>query len=359
MSAHASQDGEDRETSSLPCIAEVSRRLAGEPDAAQGLWHLVCAIRMDLRIDRAGIFAYDRLSDTLQRVVGVDGQGNAEFAGESLDLSEAVESPVRQVARGLLPYYHTDDVRRDYPHLHLDRRVRAHAIIPIVAGDALVGTLCVDNGLTGGPIPEGALEALFVYAGLAALPLFALYQKKEGDRTDALRRRIHQEVFGAVTGGKLLLRDRAAIDQEWPGGSPAVHIRQKDDIRVVREAVIRAGTDSGMEEARAGEVGLCASEAATNALVHGNGGEANVEGRNGTLRVRISDHGRGILPDDLPRAMLLKGWSARRSMGLGFTIMKEMADHLYLCTGPDGTTLIIEMSVVPPAESLDVWGAVL
>ena len=44
--------------------------------------------------------------------------------------------------------------------------------------------------------------------------------------------------------------------------------------------------------------------------------------------------------------------ATRASLGVGFTIMHEVADGLYLCTGPAGTTLIIEMAVEPEKELL-------
>jgi hypothetical protein len=46
----------------------------------------------------------------------------------------------------------------------------------------------------------------------------------------------------------------------------------------------------------------------------------------------------------------MKGYSTRASMGLGFTLMHELADHLYLTTNNDGTTLIVEMARHPASE---------
>ena len=47
----------------------------------------------------------------------------------------------------------------------------------------------------------------------------------------------------------------------------------------------------------------------------------------------------------------MKGFSTRASMGLGFTIMHELADKIYLYTGAGGTTVIVEMSAAPPANA--------
>jgi anti-sigma regulatory factor (Ser/Thr protein kinase) len=114
-----------------------------------------------------------------------------------------------------------------------------------------------------------------------------------------------------------------------------------------------------MSDARVTDLILCASEAATNALVHGDGGLARVQCLGAQVRVRVEDCGAGIHPDHLPRATLMKGWSTRASMGLGFTVMKEAADRIHLHTGPSGTTVIVEMGVTPcPPASADpfTWG---
>ena len=58
----------------------------------------------------------------------------------------------------------------------------------------------------------------------------------------------------------------------------------------------------------------------------------------------------GIALDDLPGATLQAGWSTRRTMGLGFTLINETADRVYLHTGAEGTTLIIEMAAQPDAD---------
>jgi anti-sigma regulatory factor (Ser/Thr protein kinase) len=337
---------------SLRAMAKASRRLSEEPDPARGLWSLVCALREDLSIDRAGVFSYDVLTNTLDRVVGVDPDGQPEYSGESLEVNGTL-SPFLQVARRELPCYFTDDVRRDYPHLDWSPRARALAVIPIIAGDEFLGILCADNYLTGKPMPASLLEPLFLYAGLAALPLFALYQKKERCRVEAMRRNICREVLYSVTSGKIRLCDQCEISGEWPAMDDPIPIRKPEDVRAVRETVRRVSLDAGMDEQRVEDLGLCASEAAANALLHGSGGAAVVRCISGRLRIRVEDQGTGIATEDIPRATLLKGWSSRASLGLGYTIMHETADRMYLYTGPDGTTLIVEMAVQPEAESLE------
>jgi anti-sigma regulatory factor (Ser/Thr protein kinase) len=349
-----------RASITIPALSRLSRELAAEPEPAAALWRLVEAIRADLEIDRIGVYAYDRTSNTLSHVTGVSALGQPEFSISTYELDEEV-TPLKRVARREIPYYFTTDVQRDYPHVRLNPAVRSHVILPIIAGDELVGALCADNCLTGREMPETLLEPLFLYAGLAALPLFALYQRKERERVEELRHHIAAEVLFAVTSGRVLLCGPEEIRSEWPAPGQGVTIGREEDIRRVREAVHRRGLTVGMQEQRAADLVLCASEAATNALLHGGGGGAVVEARDGRVRVRVTDHGHGISAEDLPRATLLKGWSTRASMGLGFTIINETADRVFLHTGPEGTTLIVEMAVEPetclPGEADPLfWG---
>jgi len=343
---------------SLRALADLSRAMSAEAQPAQALWRLVTAVRTGLGIDRAGIFAYDPQARMLLHVAGVDRAGGPEFGASQWPVDDEI-APLKQVARRELPYYLSEDVRRDYPWCSWNPAMKGHCVVPIVAGDEFLGALCVDNSLTGHALPASLLEPLFLYASLAALPLFALYQKRERDRTDALRLHLAREVLFAVTEGRFHLCDRDEIEAEWPSLASSLEVRREADVGTVREAVRAAGERAGMGEERAADLALCASEAATNALLHGGGGRVAVGEADGRVRVCVADQGGGIDPEDLPRATLLKGWSKRASMGLGFTIIHETADRLYLATGPSGTTLLIEMNVEPETASVPgaaIWG---
>jgi len=343
-------------TASLDVLAEASRQIATEADPTQALWRLVCALRRDLSIDRAGVFAYHPPTRMMEHIAGVGRDGGVEYGGRSF-LIDGEAHPLKLVARREIPYYLSQDVTREFPRVNWAPGVAAHAIIPIIAGDEVVGALAVDNCFSGRGISSSILDPLCLYAGLAALPLFALYQRKERERLEAIRRDIHREVLYAVTNGKVCLCDRREIEREWPARSDDLPIHREFHIRDVREAVKRTARACGMASERAEDLGLCASEAATNALLHGSGGSATVEERDGCVRIRVSDQGRGINPADLPRATLLKGWSSEASMGLGFTVINETADRVFLYTGTDGTVVIVEMAVEEPTAFLSQFNS--
>ena len=331
---------------SLQALATTARRLSSDPHPAHALWILVERLRNDLGLDRAGVFALNHSTNTLELIAGVDADGKPQFSGRSFPV-DGENHPIKLVARRELPCFYSEDVHREYPDCEWAPGVHAHGIVPILAGDVLVGALAVDNGLTGRGISRNVLEPLFLYAGLAALPLFALYHRREQERVEAIRRNIHREVLFSVTGGKIRLCEQDEIDREWPQPNEKIPIEHEAQVRTVREAARRTAVDAGMADDRAADFGLCASEAATNALLHGRGGAAFVDVRDDRVRLRISDSGSGINPDDLPKATLQKGWSSRASLGLGFTVINETADKVFLHTGPGGTTIIIEMTLAP------------
>jgi anti-sigma regulatory factor (Ser/Thr protein kinase) len=176
------------------------------------------------------------------------------------------------------------------------------------------------------------------------------WQRAEIDRAETQKKQFFRDILCAVTNGKLTLCDREEIDQYWSWPCVSQPVRTESDVRRVRQAVTEAGSSVGLPDDRVQDLCLCASEAATNALKHAGSGEAAVTVTPSSVCVRVEDRGGGIDPFHLPRATLMKGYSTGASMGLGFTLMHELADHLYLTTSADGTTLIVEVALQPVSE---------
>lgn len=332
------------EFGSLSTLADA---LAEGPSPHQALLDLVSVVREKLDVDRVGVFMFDQATLRLERLVGISVQGTPEFEGEEFSIG-GERQPLTLVARRELPYYLSADAPAEFPGHAFQPGVRAVAVFPIIAGGVFQGALCADNAFTDRPLSSELIPAFKVFASLAALPLFALHQTREAERTEALRRKIYRQVLLAVTGGKFHLCEEKELAQEWPGLDSPIQIRAKQDIGTVREAVRGAAEEAGLSEERTADFTLSVCEAATNALLHGKGGIATVAHDEDHLRFRIQDNGEGIEPEDIPNATLVKGWSKRASLGLGFTIINELADRVYMSTGPGGTSLILEMDLVPP-----------
>ncbi len=86
-----------------------------------------------------------------------------------------------------------------------------------------------------------------------------------------------------------------------------------------------------------------------NAIVHAGGGTAAVgAGPDGLVQVWIEDQGQGIDLSDLPQATLERGFTTAGTMGHGFYIILKTVDRIYLLTGPQGTTVVLEQERTAP-----------
>jgi anti-sigma regulatory factor (Ser/Thr protein kinase) len=223
--------------------------------------------------------------------------------------------------------------------------------LPVVQGGGLVGTLFFyfDDPTRVG---DEAIQLAEMFVGFAAaVTVAAGLTHHEMRQAEVHKKQFYRDIVYAVTNGKLNLCEPGEIEERWPRSLAEQVVETEGDIKEVRDLVRHIGERAGMAEGRVEDLCLCASEAATNALKHAGGGRAWVDHDDTLVRLRVVDAGAGIDPLELPRATLMRGYSTRASMGLGFTLMHELADRLYLHTGPQGTTLILEMSIRPVSEA--------
>ena len=103
-----------------------------------------------------------------------------------------------------------------------------------------------------------------------------------------------------------------------------------------------------MTKERAGDLALCLGEATVNAIKHAGSGKLSLYSADSKLQVLIEDKGPGIDTPVLPRVAFEPGYSTKPSLGLGYTIMLSLADKVSLATGPYGTRLLIDVSLVEP-----------
>jgi anti-sigma regulatory factor (Ser/Thr protein kinase) len=88
---------------------------------------------------------------------------------------------------------------------------------------------------------------------------------------------------------------------------------------------------------------LAISEAITNSVKHAEKGKLTLLHNNGNDEVIaiVEDEGPGINLRDLPNAIFVEGYSTKKSLGQGFTIMLKIAAKIILSTSSFGTTLIL------------------
>ena len=175
-------------------------------------------------------------------------------------------------------------------------------------------------------------------------------QRDQERREAASRQRAFlRDVLASVTEGRLRLCDDAA---PLPAGlTPRADPLPltASSLSDLRAHVAAAARDAGIDEERAFGLISAASECAMNAVVHAGGGSGSVSVADGdTVQVRVEDHGRGIAVETLPRATLEKGFTMAGTLGYGFKMMLDSVDRVWLQTGPEGTTVVIEQDRLPP-----------
>ena len=161
------------------------------------------------------------------------------------------------------------------------------------------------------------------------------------------RRVFNRDVLLAVTGGKLRLVEPGEFPpQELVRRSPVFtqQLADPSDASALRHALNKIGQDCGMNRDRIDDLCTATTEAATNAVKHGNGGSATVWAVGDSVTVQVADNGTGIAPAHLARATLEQGFSTRVSLGMGFHLMLQSTDTLALCTDVHGTVLFLQVS---------------
>lgn len=214
--------------------------------------------------------------------------------------------------------------RKDGSHVHL-----SVSMAPLRdAQGAVVGVVCVGADITQRKAAEEELRAA-------------------QDRVlivEAEKKRFYREVIRATTHGKLHLVDVGEIPTE---GNLVLDepLHGADRYRAVRRRIRDAALELGMSAEAASDIEMAAGEAMLNASKHGVDGRCAVYIAPGRVIVRISDRGRGIRAEDLPATVLLPGFSTKLSLGMGYTLMLELADQVWLATGPEGTVVQVEKRV--------------
>lgn len=159
------------------------------------------------------------------------------------------------------------------------------------------------------------------------------------------KRHFFCKTIAAATEGKLVISDRDEIERAAGSAIATYEITRGEDLSAVRHAITAIAKSDGMDETCLFDLVLCVGEAATNALKHASQGTVSIHRHDDALLVMIADNGPGIQAINLPDVALTRGYTTAISLGLGYKVMISIADQVYLATGPDGTTVAIEMKI--------------
>jgi anti-sigma regulatory factor (Ser/Thr protein kinase) len=136
-----------------------------------------------------------------------------------------------------------------------------------------------------------------------------------------------------------------------------VPVSDQSSVGEVRRTAMTMGHRVGLDDTRAGELALLATEVARNVLIHGGGGQVILSGsKNGgnpLARIIALDSGPGIA--DVTRA-LNDGYSTAGTMGAGLGAMKRMASEFEIFTGSKGTIVMLAVGQAENQSDLRVSG---
>ncbi len=161
------------------------------------------------------------------------------------------------------------------------------------------------------------------------------------------KKSFYRQVLNTLTRGQFHLVDVEAI----PGAGPVVLDLplDEDTYPTIRHELPRLAARAGLSEEQSLDLVVVFGEAASNAIKHGREGRCQVLAAGDRVQVRVSDRGPGIRTEELPATLFESGYSSKVSLGMGYTLMLQLADAIWLATGPEGTVLQVEMVAQPVA----------
>lgn len=228
------------------------------------------------------------------------------------------------------------------------------------------------------PYEEGSIKGVFQITAFQPSPnRIAVFFRDVTERTrmneirrrlqrqlEERKRRFYRETIFSVTGGKLDIRDAFDIRRFTRNPDFCLDLGDASQLHQARGEIEGFCREAGLRGEPLSLFLLGVGEAIANAVKHGVRGRVCAGKEADSVWVSVSDHGKGIKSLILPRAVLMRGFSTKPSMGLGYSIMIEVADRILLKTGKQGTTVVLVKSLRPAPseislESLpDTWGAV-
>lgn len=181
-----------------------------------------------------------------------------------------------------------------------------------------------------------------------------VHDRQVQEEADEAKRKFYRGTIFSITDGKLSLVGYDEIERIIDPRSTEIPVQSAADLSKLREAVEAQSKRLGMSEDRMQSLVIAVGEAAANAVKHAGGGVARVGGREGSVQVSIRDHGPGMDALILPRATLMKGFSTKPSLGLGYLLILESVDSIHLATESGGTWILMEKVIKEPTTDVTI-----
>jgi len=160
-------------------------------------------------------------------------------------------------------------------------------------------------------------------------------------QTEAHKRQFYRDTIYSVTSGKLSICEENDLEPYFEQCQFAADLPEPTALAGVRHQVLAFCVANGITGKALELLGVGVGEAMTNAIKHAGRGRVCAGATEGAIWVAVSDDGPGIESLILPRAVLLAGFSTKPSLGLGYTIMLDVADQILLKTSDTGTIVML------------------
>lgn len=158
---------------------------------------------------------------------------------------------------------------------------------------------------------------------------------------EAQKRVFYRDTILSVTNGKLNICEYAEVEPYVVKAVSGVEVNGYSEVATARRQVEAFFLEHGLTGDRENSFMVGVGEAITNAVKHGVQGRVYMGADDECVWVAASDKGKGIESLILPRAVLLRGFSTKPSLGMGYSIMLDVSDRILLNTGDQGTTVVL------------------
>jgi anti-sigma regulatory factor (Ser/Thr protein kinase) len=154
---------------------------------------------------------------------------------------------------------------------------------------------------------------------------------------------VYRDVLHASSQGKFLLIHEEEV-HEYKNGKVLcnVPVVEKADIPKARSIAKEALVNVGFPSSKISGYVLLISEGITNIIKHAKDGRLLIVITEKSMNIIIDDSGSGFPLKTLPYTTLMAGYSTKKSLGQGFTLMMKLANRVLLHTSTSGSTIILE-----------------
>lgn len=186
----------------------------------------------------------------------------------------------------------------------------------------------------------------------------------ERRRDEEEKRVFYQETIRSATQGRLNLVSYEELDKFKDSAARSAEIRCPENITQVRHKISEFFNTQGLGDERLALFLIGVGEAMANAVKHAGEGTVYAGVEPDCMWVMVSDKGPGIGALTLPKATLRRGFSSKVSMGMGYSIMLEVCDSIWLSTGSEGTTVVLVLDTKAPQLEMslddlpDIWSEI-